>query len=166
MTKLDFLQGLKTELEGSVPYSVIHDNLNYYDHYITQETEKGRTEAEVIEELGGPRIIARTILDAAYDSEDRPDGYENGAAGAVYEEDGSESRSYEEKQAQHRIHLIDFGKWYVRVLAGLAVCAVIFLLITVFFSIIGLAGWVLSWAWPILLILMIIWMFRGPGRRF
>ena len=59
-----------------MPHSVIQENIRYYDEYITQETAKGDAEEAVIETLGGPKIIARTIVDAAYDTEDRPDGYE------------------------------------------------------------------------------------------
>ena len=76
MTKNEFLQGLNAELEGRVPHSVIQENIRYYDEYITQETAKGDAEEAVIETLGGPKIIARTIVDAAYDTEDRPDGYD------------------------------------------------------------------------------------------
>lgn len=76
MTRAEFLQGLRTELEGRVPYSVIQENIRYYDSYISDEISKGADEAEVIENLGGPRIIARTIVDAALNTEDRPDGYE------------------------------------------------------------------------------------------
>ena len=71
------MQGLKSELEGRVPYSVIQENLRYYDSYIMEEAAKGQTEDEVIESLGGPRIIARTIVDAALDTEDRPDGFDS-----------------------------------------------------------------------------------------
>ena len=67
MTKNEFLQGLKEELEGRVTHSAIQENIRYYDDYISQEVLKGSTEEEVTESLGGPRIIARTIVDAAYD---------------------------------------------------------------------------------------------------
>ena len=55
---------------------LILSGLRYYDSYISDEISKGADEAEVIENLGGPRIIARTIVDAALNTEDRPDGYE------------------------------------------------------------------------------------------
>ena len=71
MTRAEFLQGLRTELEGRVPYSVIQENIRYYDSYISDEISKGADEAEVIENLGGPRIIARTIVDAALNTEVR-----------------------------------------------------------------------------------------------
>ena len=53
MTRAEFLQGLRTELEGRVPYSVIQENIRYYDSYISDEISKGADEAEVIENLGG-----------------------------------------------------------------------------------------------------------------
>ena len=128
MTRAEFLQGLRTELEGRVPYSVIQENIRYYDSYISDEISKGADEAEVIENLGGPR-----------------------------------EESYQD--TYHRnVHYVDFSKWYVRLAAGLIVFFIIFLLMSLFFGIIGLAGWVLSYIWPVLLILMIFWMFKGPGR--
>ena len=36
MSRTEFLQGLKSELEGRVPYSVIQENLRYYDSYIME----------------------------------------------------------------------------------------------------------------------------------
>lgn len=36
----------------------------YYDNYIQEEVRKGRTEADVIAELGDPWVIARTIIDS------------------------------------------------------------------------------------------------------
>lgn len=78
------MQGLKSELEGRVPYSVIQENLRYYDSYIMEEAARGQTEDEVIESLGGPRIIARTIVDAVLDTEDRPDGFDSFESDAAY----------------------------------------------------------------------------------
>ena len=151
MTRAEFLQGLRTELEGRVPYSVIQENIRYYDSYISDEISKGADEAEVIENLGGPRIIARTIVDAALNTEDRPDGYETYGSGETQEaDDNSQSREYSGP--------------YGTVDRELIVFFIIFLLMSLFFGIIGLAGWVLSYIWPVLLILMIFWMFKGPGR--
>lgn len=168
MSRTEFLQGLKSELEGRVPYSVIQDNLKYYDNYISDEAAKGQSEDQIIESLGGPRIIARTIVDAALDTEDRPDGFDSFASDASYTEGADHGRRQEERkpfQDQHRdVHYVDFSKWYVRLIAGLAVFLMIFLVMTLFFGIMGLAGWILSYIWPVLLVMMLVWMFRGPRR--
>ena len=161
------MQGLKSELEGRVPYSVIQENLRYYDSYIMEEAAKGQTEDEVIESLGGPRIIARTIVDAPLDTEDRPDGFDSFESEASYRS-GPAGSSQEEREPfrgkKPEVHYVDFGKWYVRLIAGLVVFLVIFLVMTVFFGIMGLAGWILSYIWPVLLVMLAVWMFRGPRR--
>lgn len=161
------MQGLKSELEGRVPYSVIQENLRYYDSYIMEEAAKGQTEDEVIESLGGPRIIARTIVDAALDTEDRPDGFDSFESESAYRT-GAAGSSQEEREPfrgkKPEVHYVDFGKWYVRLIAGLVVFLVIFLVMTVFFGIMGLAGWILSYIWPVLLVMLAVWMFRGPRR--
>ena len=161
------MQGLKSELEGRVPYSVIQENLRYYDSYIMEEAAKGQTEDEVIESLGGPRIIARTIVGAALDTEDRPDGFDSFESEASYRS-GPAGSSQEEREPfrgkKPEVHYVDFGKWYVRLIAGLVVFLVIFLVMTVFFGIMGLAGWILSYIWPVLLVMLAVWMFRGPRR--
>ena len=137
------------------------------DSYIMEEAAKGQTEDEVIESLGGPRIIARTIVDAALDTEDRPDGFDSFESEASYRS-GPAGSSQEEREPfrgkKPEVHYVDFGKWYVRLIAGLVVFLVIFLVMTVFFGIMGLAGWILSYIWPVLLVMLAVWMFRGPRR--
>ena len=132
-----------------------------------EEAAKGQTEDEVIESLGGPRIIARTIVDAALDTADRPDGFDSFESEASYRS-GPAGSSQEEREPfrgkKPEVHYVDFGKWYVRLIAGLVVFLVIFLVMTVFFGIMGLAGWILSYIWPVLLVMLAVWMFRGPRR--
>ena len=51
------------------------DNVNYYEDYINTEIRKGRTEEEVLESLGDPRLIARTIIQT--NGGDNRSGYRN-----------------------------------------------------------------------------------------
>ena len=62
MNKDEFLRRLEDALSGEVPASVIRENLNYYADYLSQELGKGRTIDEIIEEIGEPNIVARTII--------------------------------------------------------------------------------------------------------
>lgn len=86
MSREEFLRGLEEALAGEVPASVVRDNLNYYSSYLSQELAKGRTMEEIIEEIGEPRIVARTIIDStdaaaeagdygAYEDRSSRDGY-------------------------------------------------------------------------------------------
>ena len=59
------------------------------------------------------------------------------------------------------VHYVNLSGWKGRLAAGLVVFIILFLLMTVFFGVVGLAGLILSYTWPILLILLIIWIFAG-----
>ena len=63
MTKAEFLEKLRIELSSGVTPQVLQENLNYYGQYIDDEIRKGRTESEVLAELGDPWILAKTIVD-------------------------------------------------------------------------------------------------------
>ena len=91
MTRAEFLQGLKTELEGRVPYSVIQENIRYYDSYILDEVNKGADEAEVIESLGGPQFHKARCIPGFQDRHPLPVLYQirnshNRPAGPLYQE--------------------------------------------------------------------------------
>ena len=46
-------------------HQVVNENVAYYENYIDTEIKKGRSEEAVLEELGDPRWIAKTIIDTA-----------------------------------------------------------------------------------------------------
>lgn len=87
MTKREFLEALRLALGGRVTSAQLTENLEYYEDYINTETRKGRSEAEVLAELGAPRLIARTIAET---------GGGSGQAGrsAQYGEDSGQTRQY------------------------------------------------------------------------
>lgn len=55
----EFLSRLEDALRGKVSNQVIEANLQYYRDYITGEIRKGRTEEQVMDDLGDPRLIAQ-----------------------------------------------------------------------------------------------------------
>jgi hypothetical protein len=65
MTKSEFLEGLRRALFSTGSNELINENINYYSSYIDEEIRKGRSEEEVVGELGDPRLLARSIKDAA-----------------------------------------------------------------------------------------------------
>lgn len=64
MNRQEFIDRLRAALAGEVPSSVIQSNVQYYQEYILDELRKGRSEEEILTELGSPRLIARTIIDS------------------------------------------------------------------------------------------------------
>ena len=74
MTKQEFLSGLEERLLEEGADVLVPENLSYYSSYIEEEKGKGRTEEDVLEELGNPALIARSILEAAgYEVDGIPD---------------------------------------------------------------------------------------------
>lgn len=63
MTRDKFLQELRIALQGRVSQKEVNEQLRYYENYIIEESRKGKTEEEVLAELGNPRLIAKTIFD-------------------------------------------------------------------------------------------------------
>ena len=61
MDKQEFVDRLRMALNGRVSPGLVMDNVNYYEDYINTEIRKGRTEEEVLESLGDPRLIARFL---------------------------------------------------------------------------------------------------------
>lgn len=157
MSKEEFLLGLEQALSGNVQPSVIQENLRYYNDYISSQVQTGHTQAEVLEELGDPRLIARTIIDTT-----------PGAGDGVFEEvpedryagAGQSSSAYNRK-AGGNVHYYDLSKWYWKVLAMVMVFVVIMVVITVITGLLSLVIPIL----PIIgLVIVIMWFVQGPRR--
>ncbi len=64
MSKQEFINRLRVALLGNVSTAVISENVKYYEEYINTQIRLGKKEAAVLDELGDPRLIARTIIAA------------------------------------------------------------------------------------------------------
>ena len=60
-TKEEFLEKLRASLKGNVEDTVLYSNINYYEMYIDNEVKNGKSEKDVLNELGDPALIAKTI---------------------------------------------------------------------------------------------------------
>ena len=134
MTKAEFLEMMEQKLTGELDEHTVGKTLRYYSEYIDSEMSKGKTEQEVLEDLGSPLLIARTILDTqgngtANFSQTRPEGE------AKEEKKGTES---------HR-----WNKW----LFLLCLLAVLFLLFTILRVLLPILL-------PVLLVLFVISLFK------
>ena len=149
MNKTEFLDELKTALEGSVPESVIAENLNYYDNYISGEIRSGRGAEEIFEELGDPRLIARTII-ASTEAEEEDGPFAGGFGGAG----GSRAEGTEEggSTSEPNFHYIDLNKWYWR---AAAIGVVLLILYVLLFLVGGFFILLFRFGGPILLALLL-----------
>lgn len=64
MTKQEFLDSLRAALSSRVSTRAVAENISFYEDYINTQVRMGKSEAQVIEELGDPRLLARSIAEA------------------------------------------------------------------------------------------------------
>ena len=100
MNKQEFVDRLRMALNGRVSPGLVMDNVNYYQDYINTEIRKGRTEEEVLESLGDPRLIARTIIQT--NGGDNRSGYRNTVYG---------NGEYREAAIPIMRHICSGGSW-------------------------------------------------------
>lgn len=162
MGKEEFLQGLRQALAGEVPQNIIAENLNYYNSYISGEVSKGRTEEEVIEEIGSPRLIAKTIIDSTVGE----GGYQETAGydSAGYTSDSSENTGGSQENpfgGKQTFHMYNLNTWYAKLILTIVLVAIVWVVFTVVGGLITIFAPVLV---PILMVMLIMWFMKGFRR--
>lgn len=155
MTRSEFLERLKKALGNDLSGAIIQENVKYYDSYIREETAKGRSETEVIAELGDPWVLARTVINAA-EGRDTPDNSYDGDYG--YE---PEQKSYGGRY-ENAGHVYSFGlnSWWKKLLFVLAIVGVIMIVVLIISGLVSLLAPILI---PFIIVMAII---RAIGRRY
>ncbi len=64
MDKNEFIEKLQRTLAGGLGSSQVAENVRFYREYIETEIRKGKTEEQVLAELGDPRLLAKSIIEA------------------------------------------------------------------------------------------------------
>ncbi|MCM1254185.1 MAG: DUF1700 domain-containing protein [Clostridium sp.] len=149
MDKNEFLEKLQRTLAGGLNSSQVAENVRYYQEYIESEIRKGSTEEEVLAQLGDPRLLAKSIIEA------------NKHAGESY---GS-NREYDEELADESVNGNDgYGGFSTHrvMLPGWLMMVIITVLVIV---VIGIATSLISLFAPViivgLVILLIVKLFQG-----
>lgn len=127
MSKQEFIEGLRRSISSINDYTFVNDTISYYENYIESQIRMGRTEMEVMEELGDPRLIAKSIK-ATHVSE---------------EEDGEQNYSqndYTQKQIFPNA-LFQFDGKNIRLPSWLLKTVIIIVLMVVVFLVFTLLRW-------------------------
>lgn len=153
MTKYEFLEKMRHALANDLSGSVIQDNINYYDGYINDEVRKGRSETAVVEELGDPWAIARTIIESVENTGNGQDSYTYDSLQQSY---GSG-----QQKGNSRVRVIGFHSWWKKLLVILGVLGIVMLVVAVIGGIFSLLAPILV---PILIIMFIVRLIGGRRR--
>lgn len=132
MNREEFLRQFREALEGKVSERVINENVNYYRNYINNAVNSGKSEQEVLRELGDPRLLAKTIEESSRftkGGQERQQGYtDTGYRQESYKSADHEPDSYHNGNDVHgKVTTVPF--WLVA-LIGLIVVA--FIIVAVF----------------------------------
>lgn len=124
MSRREFLEVLRGQLSGQMDRGKAAAHVRYYEDYIQSQVRSGRSEAEVLAELGDPRLIARTLID----TDDGTPVYDE----AGYGEDGYGSDDYAgdagNPTVKHKSFHLDLSTWYGKAIV-IAIAAVIVILL-------------------------------------
>lgn len=143
MTKYEFLKELREALEGQVPMSEIEDSISYYRDYFSRQEADGRSEAEILEELGSPRLIAKSII-------------ETKGGEQIYYEDTYEEQVNEE-EGSPKVFVFDS---FLTKIGCLAAVIIVIILIGSMFAV------ALRFIGPIIMILLLIYLIKNVfGKR-
>jgi len=128
MDRQEFLMILRESLSGEVPEQEVNSSIRYYEEYLVDEP--GKTSEEKVRELGEPRLIAKTIIDA-YEVNHENGNYKSYSHD--YEDTYAEQNTNEKtNDSKIRYYSWDTMKWYHKLAALVIICVVISVLISVF----------------------------------
>ena len=124
MTKIEFIEQLRRSLSSISDYTFVNDTIAYYENYIESQIRIGKSEEQVMQELGDPRLIAKSIC-ASRETEDET---ENG----TYQ---NRESSFGENAARTVLNLngrlINMPSWLLKILSVLTAVIILVLLFTV-----------------------------------
>lgn len=140
MTKEEFIKELRSALSGEVNQNELNENIQYYDQYLSQEQQKGRTIDEIVDEIGNPRLIAKTIIDTS----------SNVSSGSSYYEQKIDSEDNNHQNRNEENYSRTVRKTRIRIWAAI----LIMLLIVI--GVFAILGRVIFFFAPILVPLLLI----------
>ncbi len=142
MNKIEFVEQLRRSLSSIDDYTYVNDTIAYYENYIESQVRMGKSEEQVMQELGDPRLIAKSIC-----------------ASHMTEEEAQDNNVYQNREstfgdkAAHTVlnlngRLVNMPSWLLKILSVLVAIVILVLLFTVLrilspFLIIGFAAYMI-----------------------
>ncbi len=95
MNKTEYVSMIEKALVGKISPQELRDTVVYYRDYIDMEIRKGKSEQEVLDRLGDPRLLAKSIIAA---NESKSEGID----------DYSKERVSDDETERVKVHRIPF----------------------------------------------------------
>ncbi|KAB1440943.1 DUF1700 domain-containing protein [Candidatus Galacturonibacter soehngenii] len=161
MSKYEFLNILQVTLDGEVSQDVIDENLLYYNNYIDDEIRKGKKEIDILQLLGEPRLIAKTIIEtSSVTKSTRTYTYSNEMEDEM--QDKTNQRGFHASYDEHEGWDLRYGKFKINSWYGKMI--LIILLIVVLCLVGQIAVAILPIIFPVVVIFLLVSYFTGNRR--
>lgn len=125
MNKYEFIEGLRKSLSAVNDYTFVNDTITYYENYIDTQMRMGRTERDVMEELGDPRLIAKSIK-ATHTAEEEQEYSRD-----VYPDYHNEYHNGKKTRFIFNGRELSLPSWLVKTVSVVILAVVLFLVFTV-----------------------------------
>lgn len=145
MDKQEFVSRLRASLSGRIPTAQVEENARYYEEYINTQIRLGEQEETVLDTLGDPRLIARSIVAADSVKAQKDD------ADREYYDSDEENSAYRDR-IRRFFHTANLPAWVLPVIA-VGTLLLVFAVLGLVFS---LVLHMLAWLWPLIAIAMIV----------
>lgn len=149
MTRYEFINGLKNALENNLNSHSVQEHVNYYNEYISGEIRNGRSETDVIAELGDPWAIAKTIISSEETGSSNYEEYSYTSADRASFDNDSSGRA----SGSPKVHIFGLNSWWKKLLLILGIIGVVMI---VFSIITGLISLIAPFIMPIVFITLIL----------
>jgi len=142
MNKIEFVEQMRRSLSSINDYTYVNDTIAYYENYIESQIRMGKSEQQVMQELGDPRLIAKSICASHMTEEESQDNH-------AYQ---NREKRFAERSTPTVLNLngkiINLPSWLLKILSVLAVGVILLLFFTVLrilspFLMIGFAGYMI-----------------------
>ena len=155
MTKSEYINGLQSGLQGEVTQQVLRESVDYYSRYIDDEIAGGKSEQQVLEELGPVQLIVKTIIEA-----------NKGTGEETQRTRAQEQRNQSTRQSQNQSRSSGFtlNSWYGKLILILIALLILALIIGVVVIIVMAAWYLLPVVAVIALIVILLRVFIGRKR--
>ncbi len=142
MNKVEFVEQMRRSLSSIDDYTYVNDTIAYYENYIESQIRMGKSEEQVMQELGDPRLIAKSIC-ASHTSED-----EMQQSSAYVNQESTFRQKAADTVLNLNGKLIHMPSWLLKIWSVLTAIVILVLLFTVLrilspFLMIGFLGYMI-----------------------
>lgn len=161
MSRKEFIDSLREYLSYELPERLVSANIRKYEDYFDDQMKSGKRASEICRELGDPKLIARSCIDAARSG---ADGIPNSEDDPNFAEEIDRERAPGAGKEDTGDGVKQFGNTRIYTSRGCLIpilILIVFLALIVYFFVTGIGFWILIGILAVSAIVSLIRWFRN-----